>query len=225
MFQNFFTGVILLAAFLVGIGMYPAIETSYRETLRFLDLAVIGLFTVEVVVRMGAYGSKPWKYFEDGWNIFDFVIVFFSLLFLLPVLSGGSFIPALRLVRILRVLRVLRAFPELQFLVDILIRSVRYIGWVGVLLFILLYLYAVLGVTFFREYAPDQFGTLHDALLTLVGVITLDGWTTTFTDLRAKTPLLAVPYFLSFIAIGALLMINLVLGVIMKAMEDAKEKR
>ena len=191
-----------------------------------VDIVVIALFGVEVAVRLGAHGGKFWRYFQDGWNIFDFAIVALSLLFLLPVFAGGgSFVPAIRLVRILRVLRVLRAFPELQFIVDILIRSVRYIGWIGVLLSILLYLYAVLGVTFFGKYAPEHFGTLHDSFLTLTGVITLDGWAGIFADLRRISPVPAVIYFLSFVGIGALLMINLVIAVIMRAMEEARAKR
>jgi len=223
LFQNFFTGVILFAGLLVGIGTYPEMEASYGPVLGILDFLVIGLFTVEVIVRIGASGGSPRKYFGDSWNIFDFTIVSLSIVFLLPIFTGGDFIPVIRLVRLLRVLRVLRAFPQLQFLVGILMRSMTYMGWIGVLLFLILFIYGVAGVVFFEKYDPENFGTLHDSMFTLTGMVTLDGWTPIFHDLRRQT-LIAIPYFLSFVAVGALLMVNLVIGVIMKVMEEDKQK-
>ena len=97
-------------------------------------------------------------------------------------------------------------------------------GWVGVLLFLILFIYGVAGVVFFEKYDPENFGTLHDSMLALTGMVTLDGWTVVFHDLRRKT-LVAVPYFLSFVAIGALLMVNLVIGVIMKVMQEEEDKQ
>jgi len=59
LFQNFFIGVILFAGLLVGIGTYPEMEASYGSILGVLDLLVIGLFTIEVIVRIGASGAGP----------------------------------------------------------------------------------------------------------------------------------------------------------------------
>lgn len=67
-FQKFFTFVILVAAVLVGIGTYPAIEAKYGGILEILNLLVIVLFTVEVGMRLGAWGATPWKFFKDPWR-------------------------------------------------------------------------------------------------------------------------------------------------------------
>ena len=75
LFQNFITAVILFAGVLVGIETYPAMVEAYHTPLHLLDQIVLWIFVAEVVVKMGAEGSKPWRYFLDPWNVFDFVIV------------------------------------------------------------------------------------------------------------------------------------------------------
>ena len=102
-FSNFIVGVILLAGFLVGLETYPSVVEGNKGLLHALDQIILWIFVVEVVIKMGAEGSKPWRYFRDPWNIFDFTIV--AVCFL-PVES--SFVAVLRLARILRVLKVNR---------------------------------------------------------------------------------------------------------------------
>lgn len=224
-FQAFFTFVILFAAVLVGIGTYPAIEAKYGAILGVLDLLVIVLFTVEVGIKIAAHGATPWRFFKDPWNVFDFMIVAVGILFLLPLpLAGGQFIPALRVVRVLRVLRLLTAIPSLRFVVDILIGSFRYMGPVSVLIAILFYVYAVVGVSLFGSNDPEHFGTLQASLLTLFGLILLDGVTDTMKSQIAAAPISAVLYFVSFVLFGTMMVLNLFVGIMMRVIEEQKEK-
>lgn len=119
-------------------------------TLHFLDSLILAIFTFEVVIKMLGEGKKPWNYFKDGWNIFDFAIVAVALYAVMPgVEINASFIAVLRLARIFRVFKLVTAIPKLQVLVGVLIKSIPSMGYVGILLSILFYIYATMSVFFF----------------------------------------------------------------------------
>lgn len=109
-FQNFITGVILLAGVVVGIETYPSVVDAYGTALHLLDKVILAIFVVEVVVKMGAEGHRPWRYFLDPWNVFDFVIV--AVCFL-PV--DAQYLAVLRLARLMRVLKLVRALSRSWF--------------------------------------------------------------------------------------------------------------
>lgn len=116
---------------------------------------------------------KPWIYFMDSWNVFDFVIV----VCLLSVKKGSPAAQMLPLIRLLRVIKLVNAIPELQVLVSSLLKSLVSIGSVFVLLSILFYIYAVLAVFLFSENDPFHFENLQSATLTLYRVSTFEDWT------------------------------------------------
>jgi len=165
---------------------------------------------------MGAEGRRPWRYFRDPWNVFDFVIV--ALAFL-PV--GSQYVTVVRLARLLRVLRLVRALPRLQILVGALLKSIPSMGYVSLLLLLIFYVYAVAGVFLFGGNDPFRFGSLQIALVTLFQVATAEHWSTTlYTQMYGCTqagydgrealctapsarPIVAPFYFISFILIGA----------------------
>jgi hypothetical protein len=96
-FQNFITMVILLAAVLVGMSA----NGNDAQYLDYLNDAVLYVFTAEAALKIIAEGLKPWRYFYDLWNIFDFGVVL------------GCYIPGapnsvLQLLRLLRVVKIIR---------------------------------------------------------------------------------------------------------------------
>jgi voltage-gated sodium channel len=96
---------------------------------------------------------------------------------------------------------------------------------VGLLLLLHFYIYAVLGVSFFRAAAPEAFGTLPRAMLTLFQIVTLEGWADILADVleaRPLPPLGTVAYFVSFILLGTMIILNLLIGVIMNGMQEAQ---
>jgi len=121
------------------------------------------------------------------------------------------------------------ALPKLQVLVEALLKSIPSMGYVGLLLSILFYIYAVTGVFFFGKADPIHFGTLGDAVLTLFGVITLEGWTALMYDLlrgdSGVAPFKVVVYFVSFVMFGTMIMLNLFIGVIMNSMNEVQEEK
>jgi voltage-gated sodium channel len=236
-FQRGITGVIVLAGVIAGIETYPELIHAYGPVLHVLDKLILIIFILELVVKMGAHGSQPWRYFRDPWNIFDFIIVVVALL---PIGSQG--VAVLRLARLLRVLKLVRALPRLQLLVSALLKSIPSMGYVSLLLGLLFYLYGVAATHLFGPNDPVHFGRLESSLLTLFQVVTLEGWADLmytqvygcaeygydgFPGLCTQStthPLLAPLFFLSFILLGTMVVLNLFVGVIMKGMEEAQEE-
>ncbi len=236
-FQRFITAVILFAGVLVGAETYPAFHEKYLGPLHLLDQLVLAIFTAEIVIKVIAEGGKPWRFFKDAWNCFDFVVVAASFV----PFGGGQALVVLRLVRLLRVLRLVRALPKLQLLVSALLKSIPSMGYVSVLLFLLFYVYGVAAVFLFGKNDPIHFENLQLSLLTLFRVVTLEGWTELmyiqmygcaghgYDGKEAlcmhseAQPILGALFFVSFVLVGTMIILNLFIGVIMNGMTEAQE--
>ncbi len=237
-FQNGITLVILFAAVLVGVETDPEIAAAHHGLLTFLDQLVLGIFSLEMLIKLGAAGRRPWNYFRDPWNVFDFLIVTVCYL---PIHS--QYVTVLRLLRLLRVLRLVRALPQMQLLVTALLKSIPSMVYVAGLLSLLFYVYAVAGVFVFGQNDPLHFGSLGKAMLSLVGVVTLEGWVDLmniqiygcdrygygdYPELCTSPmamPSAATAYFVSFVLLGTMVVLNLFIGVIMNGMEEAQRER
>ncbi len=235
-FHALIIAVILAAGVLVGLETYPELSQRYGAWFKGLDFLIVTVFVVEIGLKMGAHGRQAWRFFHDPWNVFDFVIVAVCLL---PL--DGHYLAVLRLARILRVLRLVTALPRLQLLVGALLKSIPSMGYVGMLLFLLFYIYAVMGVFLFGANDPMHFGSLQAALLSLFRIVTLEDWTDIMyiqmhgsahyaiegfagpTQSRAM-PLTSVAYFVSFVLLGTMVMLNLFIGVIMNGMNETQRE-
>eukprot|EP00499_Haloplacidia_sp_CaronLabIsolate_P007484 CAMPEP_0196796350 /NCGR_PEP_ID=MMETSP1104-20130614/37403_1 /TAXON_ID=33652 /ORGANISM="Cafeteria sp., Strain Caron Lab Isolate" /LENGTH=418 /DNA_ID=CAMNT_0042166741 /DNA_START=22 /DNA_END=1275 /DNA_ORIENTATION=- len=187
-----------------------------------------------------AEGRRPHEYFSDPWNNFDFTIVVISLTSSAIGGGAGNQITGLRLLRLLRVLKLVRVLPKLRILVMGLLKSLSSIAYIGLLLLIIFYLYAVIGVNSFRDNDPVHFRTPDIAFVTLFRCATLEDWSDVmyinmqgcdnygyFDNMDECTqptaqPLVSVFYFCSFVVISALTILNLFIGVILASMDDAK---
>lgn len=220
--HRYFTTVImtliLINAIIVGLETYPSLHEQFHDVFYAADRILLWLFTLEILVRM--FAARPFhSYFKDSWNIFDFVIVLSSHLFV-----GASFVTVLRILRVLRLLRTISVIPSLRRIVNALLLTIPALGNIMLLLSLLFYIFAVLGTMLFGSTLPEYFGTLHTTLLTLFQVITLESWAS-----GVMRPLLeAIPwswaYFVSFILIGSFVVINLFIGVIVSNVEKANEE-
>lgn len=244
-FSTTIVGVILLAGVLVGLQTYKDFTLRNQHLLNILDQIVLWIFVVEIFIKMGAHDRKPWRYFKDPWNIFDFTIVFICFM---PI-EGNEFVAVLRLARILRVFKLVTALPKLQILVGALLKSIPSMGYVFVLLLLQFYIYAAMGTFIYSENDPIHFGNLQTSMLSLFRAVTLEDWTDLMyinmygSDHYGYTPeLLAyvkesgLPYspkadpiggvifFVSFILIGSMMVLNLFIGVIMNGMDEMRNE-
>lgn len=236
-FQNFITLAIIIAGILVGIATYSEFSQKYHTILEVANKVVLWIFVAEVIIKMVAEGKKPWRYFNDGWNVFDFIIVAAAFM---PF--GGSSVAVLRLLRLLRVLKLVKALPKLQLLVSALLKSIPSMGYVSILLLLLFYIYAVAAVFFFGANDPIHFENLQMSMLSLFRVVTLEDWTDVMyinmygcanygydgnMDLctnSSSSPLGAAIFFVSFVLFGTMIILNLFIGVIMNGMDEAREE-
>ena len=207
--------VILLVGVLAGLETNAALVASHGTLLRSLDHLFLALFVAEIALKLAAHGRRPLDYFKDGWNVFDFSVV---VLCLLP--WNSQFAAVLRLIRTLRLLRLVSALPKLQLLVGALIKSFGSMGYVGLLLSLMFYIYAITGVHLFGGHDKEHFGSLSLAFFTLFQTITLDDWKFLFDSAKGSSPAVAAIYFISFILLGTMIMLNLFIGIIMNSMEE-----
>jgi len=216
LFHHFIVAVIVLAGVVAGLETSPAIMAQHGATLLALDSFIVGIFIVEALLKMAAHGRQPWRYFADGWNVFDFLIV---VICLLPV--GGPFAAVLRLARALRLLRLVSALPKLQLLVGALLKSLSAMGYVSLLLALLFYIYAVAGIHLFGAGDPKHFGSLEAALMSLFRIVTLDNWGDIYFLQASHVPAIKVViYFVTFIVFGTMIILNLFIGIIMNSMSE-----
>jgi voltage-gated sodium channel len=209
--------IILLAAVVVGLETDSGIMEEHGALLHLIDKVILVLFVVELVIRLGACGPRYGDFFKNGWNVFDFIIVAICLL---PLQS--EFAAVLRLARVLRLMRLITALPRLQLLVGALLKSFSSMGYVGTLLLLLFYIYGVIGVFLFGKTDVQHFGGLGRAMMTLFQIVTLEGWVEIMRGLMPAdgVSLPVVAYFVSFILLGTMIMLNLFIGVIMNGMTE-----
>jgi len=215
-FQAFVIGVIIFSALLVGSTTYD-VDPQFSIILSYLDYAVTIFFVVELSIRFLGEEKKS-EFLKDGWNLFDTIIVTVSLI---PMGAGNSAL-LLRLLRIFRVLRLISFIPELRILIESLLKSLPRIGYVCLLLFIIIYIYAAFGSILFAEADPSRWKDIGTAVITLVQVMTLSSWEQVMLPMQEKF-WWAWVYFYTFIALGAITLLNLIIAVLVDVMSQAKE--
>ncbi len=216
LFHHAILGVILTNALLIGLETSQTLSTAYGQLFAWLNTLILAIFVVELTIRLIAEWPTLWRFFRDGWNVFDFTIVAMSLL---P--EAGPFATVARLARVLRVARLLSAMPELRLIVSTMLRSIPSMGHVIVLLSLLLYIYAIVGYSLFHEHDPAHWGTLATAFLTLFQILTLEGWVELQQTGLAVSPWAWV-FYISFIVMAVFVVINLFIAVVINNLEAAK---
>jgi voltage-gated sodium channel len=210
-------GVIIANAVVLGLDTYDSIRRDAGGLLHTLNDVFLGVFVVELAIRLGAYGRRPQDFFKSGWNVFDFVVI------------GAAFLPGLRenstllrLVRLARVLRVIRLLPELRLLITAVGRSLPGLASLTVMAVILLYVYGIVGWLVFGDALPDEYGNIGDAMLTLFLLLSLENLPSVV-ERGMEVSDWAVPYYVSFVLIAAFLVLNILIGVVINSLDEARE--
>lgn len=237
LFQRLVISAIIVSAVLIGLETSPEIMEKWGTSLKVIDRFLVLLFALEIGLRLASHGRAFWRFFSEPWNVFDFVVVAACLL---P--ASHQYIVVLRLFRVLRVLRLVTTVPKLQLLVGALFKSIPSMGYIIVLLSVHFYIYAVLGTFLFGANDPWHFGSLGKSALTLFQVVTLEGWVeimvtqikgcssaaaglaSTLCDGSEAFPRIAPLYFVSFIVLGTMIILNLFIGVVVNSMNEMQEE-
>jgi len=216
-FQAFIFAVIVVNAVVLGLSTYESIDDRAGDLLFKINEACLGIFVVELTIRIAGHGRRPQDFFRQGWNVFDFIVI------------GAAFMPGLRenatllrLVRLLRVVRLVSVLPELRVMVSGIGRSVAPIGSMGVLALLFLYVYGMLGWILFGERLPERWGDIGDAMLTLFTVFTLEGWNEVLFEAQEVHSWSWI-FFISFVLLASLLVVNILIAIVINAMDEARE--
>lgn len=248
-------GLIVLNGILIGVQTYP----SYPKSIEVMQLCILFVFAVELGLRWQGRTSTK-EYFADSWNIFDIFILVIGIVpeitgLLMPNMDGSQndIFATLRVLRIVQLTRSIRAIEELRVLIGVLIRSIKSLSYIAVLFLLIMYIYAIMGVTLFKNQNydqsehlqltssnPDPYGDIWEAFFTLFRILTGEDWT----DLRynlldnkyttsggdtvpGKSNFVVTAYHVSWMVIAAYLLVNLVVGAIVNNFQlvlDAKRE-
>jgi len=204
-----------------------------ENVLEILNYVFTAIFTLEAVLKLGAF--YPSNYFSSSWNTFDFVIVIFSIAG--AIFSSGTGSSAFRAMRICRAFRMVRKWKALNTLFQTLMLTIPALGNVALLLSLMLYVYAILGVQVFGRIAfgealnrQTNFRTVGNALVTLFRCMTGEGWQEIMYDCMNQENcskdadcLLgeccgtygAWAYFVSFVSLSSFVILNLLVAVVL----------
>jgi voltage-gated sodium channel len=208
--------VILANAVVLGLQTYDSIAEEHGNTLDFLNALFLGVFVVELTLRCASYWPRPWDFFRDRWNIFDFTVV--ALAFV-PGFQQNS--TMLRLARLLRVVRIVRLLPELRILVTAIARSVPPLFSMALLTTLILFVYGMVGWAMFGDELPKHWGDIGKAMLTLFVMLTLEDFPRYLEEGMDVEPW-SVVYFVSFILVAAFIVLNVLIGIVLNSMEEAR---
>jgi voltage-gated sodium channel len=218
-FEYTIIALILGNSMLLGLETFPTVDQRYGGLLDLGNRIVLAVFIIEALLKMIAVAPRVDRYFRDGWNVFDFLVIVFSL-----VPETGEFAMIARLARPLRVLRLISAVSELRLIAAALLRSIPSVVYVTLLMSIIVYIYAIIGYHLFHQHDPTHWRSLGVSVLTLFNIITLEGWTVVMENAMRLHPWAWV-YFVSYVVVGTFVVINLFVAIIINNLDEAKEER
>ncbi|XP_056590582.1 calcium channel, voltage-dependent, P/Q type, alpha 1A subunit, b isoform X10 [Triplophysa dalaica] len=223
---------------------YKGASEAYDDVLKYLNIVFTTLFFMECILKLIAFGIK--NYCRDAWNIFDFVSVIGSVTDILVTEIVENFINLsfLRLFRAARLIKLLRQGGTIRILLWTFVQSFKALPYVCLLIAILFFIYAIIGMQLFGNLALDEegesainehnnFRTFIMALMLLFRSATGEAWHEIMLACLGGMPCdensgndgdvcgsnVAYAYFVSFIFLCSFLMLNLFVAVIMDNFE------
>ncbi len=214
MFERLIMAVILINAVTLGLETSAAAMASAGPLLMAIDRLALWIFTVELALKLWVYRAR---FFTNGWNCFDFVIVAIAW-----VPASGPF-SVLRALRILRALRLLSVVPQLRLVVGALFGALPGMGAIVAVLTLVFYIAAVMATKLFGAEFPQWFGTVGESMYSLFQIMTLESW-----SMGIVRPVMEVfPYawvfFVPFVIITSFAVLNLFIGLIVNSMNAVHE--
>ncbi|XP_063148955.1 cation channel sperm-associated protein 3 [Candoia aspera] len=212
--------------------IFLALETDYKvryESHFFLevaDLIILAIYTAEFLMNLYL---DPVNYWKDGYKRFDAAVL---LIAYLPYTIDHNnpkrhhVITVLKGFQALRVLKLIYYSPGMTNLMAAVGHTVKNVIYVLVLLFLLMFIFAILGHGLYgnpQHGDPQNWGTLAAAFFTLFSLVTVDGWT----DLQEKLDnnfVTSRTFTIIFILLGFFVFFNMFIGVVIMDIQDSTEQ-
>ncbi|XP_067860550.1 voltage-dependent T-type calcium channel subunit alpha-1G [Heptranchias perlo] len=220
------------------------------EALKICNYIFTIIFVLESVFKLVAFGFR--RFFKDRWNQLDLAIVLLSIMGItleeievnasLPI--NPTIIRIMRVLRIARVLKLLKMAVGMRALLNTVIQALPQVGNLGLLFMLLFFIFAALGVELFGDLECDDyhpceglgrhatFRNFGMAFLTLFRVSTGDNWNGIMKDtLRdcgqegtCYNTVVSPIYFVSFVLTAQFVLVNVVIAVLMKHLEESNKE-
>lgn len=213
-FNKVIIGLIIFNAATLGLETSEWIMTRFGPILLTIDKIVLGVFVLEIAMRLVADFRGFWR---DPWRIFDFIVVAVAL-----VPSTGP-LSVLRAFRILRVLRLVSSVGQMRRVVSGLLEALPGMATIILLLLMIFYIFAVICTKLYGDTFPDWFGTLGESGYTLFQIMTLESWSMGIVRPVMEEHPWSWMLFVPFIIATAFTVLNLFIGVIVDAMQSEHE--
>ncbi|MEQ9307247.1 MAG: ion transporter [Marinoscillum sp.] len=210
-FQYSIIGLIIINAITIGLETSPTINETAGPWLSEIDKYILVVFTLEIAMKIVAYRHR---FFTNPWDLFDFLIVAIALI------PAAGPLHILRTLRILRTARLIKNVPKLRLIIESLLKSIPSIGWIAVLLFMIFYIFAVIGTDLYQDQFPDNFGNIGKTFFTLFQIMTLESWSSGIARPMMQEVPHAYLYFVPFILLATYTTLNVFIAIVVNTMNE-----
>ncbi|CAF3828874.1 unnamed protein product [Rotaria sordida] len=225
---------------------------TYDLVLDYINHLFVAIFTIECIMKLIALN---FKYFTIPWNVFDFIIVIASILgqtlgeVMAKYFVNPTLLRVVRVARVGRILRLVKGAKGIRTLLFALAVSLPALFNIGLLLFLIMFIYSIFGMSFFgyvRKTAGItdlfNFETFPNSIIVLFQMCTTAGWSGVFQALTNDQPpdcdptintpshkgdcgntAIATPFLVSYVIITSLVVINMYIAVILENFSQAQE--
>ncbi|XP_050192234.1 LOW QUALITY PROTEIN: sodium channel protein type 10 subunit alpha-like [Myiozetetes cayanensis] len=244
--------VVILICLNMVVMMAENNQEGTKEVLNKINYFFVAVFTAECVMKILALRQH---YFKSGWNLFDFSVVVLSIVSIgvseaFQRFFSPTLLRTIRLARIGRILRLVRKARGIRTLLFALLMSLPALVNIGLLLFLIMFIYAIVGMANFAclpwESGIDDifnFQTFSGSILCLFQITTSAGWDTLLAPLlsesgacapnldlkekdkiNCKNTAYGIFYFVSYVIISFLIVVNMYIAVILENFNVATEE-
>ncbi|CAF5016853.1 unnamed protein product, partial [Rotaria sp. Silwood1] len=225
---------------------------TYDRILGYINHCFVAIFTIECIMKLIALN---FKYFTIPWNIFDFVIVIASILgqtlgeIMAKYFVNPTLLRVVRVARVGRILRLVKGAKGIRTLLFALAVSLPALFNIGLLLFLVMFIYSIFGMSFFAYVRKSagitdlfNFETFPNSIIVLFQMCTTAGWSGVFQALTNDQPpdcdptintpshkgdcgdtMIATPFLVSYVIITSLVVVNMYIAVILENFSQAHE--
>ncbi|CAF1517833.1 unnamed protein product [Rotaria sp. Silwood1] len=225
---------------------------TYDLVLDYINTLFVIIFAIECIMKLIALN---FKYFTMAWNVFDFIIVIASVLgqalgeIMAQFVVNPTLLRVVRVARIGRILRLVKGAKGIRTLLFALAVSMPALFNIGLLLFLVMFIYSIFGMSFFAYVRKSagitdlfNFETFPNSMIVLFPMCTTAGWSGVFQALTNDRPpdcdptlntpshkgdcgdtAIATPFLVSYVIITSLIVVNMYIAVILENFNQAQE--
>ncbi|KAL1785885.1 cation channel sperm-associated protein 2 isoform X1 [Sigmodon hispidus] len=208
-----------------------------KLTLEVADWFILFSFILEIILM---WMSSFFLFWNNAWNVFDFVVTLLSVLPEFVALMGVSgksvWLRLLRISRVLRSLKLFARFPQIKVIILALARALKSMTFLLMLLLIFFYIFAVTGVYFFEDYSRSTiedleynmfFSDLLNSLVTVFILFTLDHWYAVLQDVW-KVPeasrVFSSIYVVLWLLLGSIIFRNIIVAMMVTNFQNIRNE-